>query len=660
MKRAAASIAVFAIFLSIITQGNSVAAPPTGATIQTFAGTGTTGLGADNVDPLRSALYLPMDVTVGPDGGIYIADWNNHRIRVVENGLVRTIIGDGILGDASPGYASDVHLDHPTHVAFDLSGDLIITVWHSSKVLRMDMTTQWVEPIVNFDGLRGFVGDGGPAIDAWLNLPSSAVFDADGRLHISDQQNVRIRQVDGNGIMHTVVGSGAAGYCGDGGPAIDACLDNPRGQNPYPGGKIAFDKENNLYIADTNNHAVRKVDTNGIITTVAGTGVMGYGGDDGAATAAQLNTPGDIAIGPNGHLYIADTYNHCARMVDGDGIITTVAGMGGVHGYAGDGGNATDAMLNQPFGIEVDASGRLYIADTFNSVVRVVEPPVVTAEMDIQPGKCPNTFRLNDFDGGRGGHHSRGADFRVAVLGAPDFDATEIDPETIRLEGATPSRTMLRDVGPVANGMWGRADNNGHHRDNHDDGHDGWHDDDDDADDPPDTLCPCADGHHARNGHGGDGITDLLALFHARDLADAIEPGVSGEERILTLTGSLNDGTPFEATDCIVFTGRGRWDRAGGGAGEDAGSLSSASLRGALPNPFNPVTRITFFLPETRTVRLNVYDVRGALIESLVDGRRGAGEHVVEWDAGHLPSGIYFYRLDAGGFTETRKAILLK
>jgi sugar lactone lactonase YvrE len=362
------------------------ATPPASAsTIQTFAGTGTPALGAENVAPTASELYLPQDVTVGPDGAVYIADWNNHRIRVVENGLIRTIIGTGILGDAPEGDALSIGLNHPTNVSFGPDGNLYVAAWHNSKILKYDTQTHYVTIVCDSSGGRGWDGDGGPAYHALVNLPSSTDWGPDGNLYISDQSNHCVRMIDvstPDNIITTVVAiAHTPGFGGDGGPASAAYLHGEVGQAAAPSSHLVFGPSGNLYLADTVNNRIRKVDTNGIITTIAGNGVAGFGGDGADALAASLNYPVDVAIGPlDGNLYIADRYNHRIRMVDlGTHIITTVVGTG-TAGYSGDGGEATSAEIFEPYGIDFDAQGALYIADTKNHVIRVVEPQALPVD----------------------------------------------------------------------------------------------------------------------------------------------------------------------------------------------------------------------------------------------------------------------------------------
>lgn len=348
----------------------SKAPPLPTAIIETIAGTGLAALGADNVDPLLSEMYLPQDVTVGPDGLLYITDWNNHRVRVIENGLVRTIIGTGMLGDASEGNALDVSINHPTHVSFGPDGNLYMSAWHNSKIMKYDMTTLYLSTYCSWSGARGWYGDGGLAYDAIVNLPSSTAWGPDGNMYISDQANHCVRMIDfDTNIISTVVAiRHTPGFEGDDGPAIDALLNGPFGQVANPASRMIFDATGNIYLCDTNNERIRKVDTNGIITTIAGGGA---GDDGGPAIDASFNYPADLAIGPiDGNLYIADRLNNRIRMVNlQTGIIATAVGTG-EGGFSGDGGDPADAKIYEPFGICFDPAGNLYIADTKNHRIR--------------------------------------------------------------------------------------------------------------------------------------------------------------------------------------------------------------------------------------------------------------------------------------------------
>ena len=207
------------------------------------------------------------------------------------------------------------------------------------------------------------IGDGRPAVSVVLTLVDGIAVDPEGNIYISHRSKNRIRKIGKNGIIATVAGNGKAGFGGDGGPAVEASLNFPAG--------LAFDKQGNLFIADRNNHRVRKVDPSGIITTIAGNGIADYAGDDGPAAQASLNLPSDVACDADGNVYISDRSNHRIRKVDAEGIITTFAGLG-VAGFAGDFGPAEDAFLKFPFGITLDGAGNLYIADRGNNRVRKV------------------------------------------------------------------------------------------------------------------------------------------------------------------------------------------------------------------------------------------------------------------------------------------------
>jgi hypothetical protein len=392
--------------------------------ICTYMGTGTAGLGEDNVAPEDVNLYLPQDLVFGPDGQPYVMDWNNHRVRTVDaDNRVQTVIGNGYLGDAPDGPAKGASLNHPTHGTFTPEGKLLLSAWHNSKLVQVDLQAGTMQTICG-DGSRAYRGDGGPASDAWLDLPVATAFDSQGRIFISDQANQRIRMIDGDGVINTVVGPASdylpdglvricapnpdtgllvckacleaeaenpdcvdqpigrpQGFKGDGGLASEAMLYLPFSQSAPPAGRIDMGPGDVLYIVDTGNHRIRTVTPDGIIQTVAGTGPAtfdpsyrgGYEGDGGPATEAKFSRPTDIVVDQDGNFYVADTDNSCVRRVDGEtGIITTAAGVCGQRGFEGDGGPAGEALLNRPYGVALDADGNLYIADTHNHRIRVV------------------------------------------------------------------------------------------------------------------------------------------------------------------------------------------------------------------------------------------------------------------------------------------------
>lgn len=214
-------------------------------------------------------------------------------------------------------------------------------------------------------GTLGYTGDGGPAQSAELNSPYGVSVDASGNIYIADTGNSVIRRVDASGKIMTIAGSGAQGYSGDGVPATSAAL-----YKPY---RVVADRTGNVYIADFYNNRIRKVDTSGTITTVAGTGTQGYNGDGIPATTAQLSDPAAVAVDAAGNIYIADTWNNRIRKIDTSGTINTIAGTG-FPGVLGDGGPATSAQVDEPEGIAVDSSGSIYVADFGNSKIRKIDP----------------------------------------------------------------------------------------------------------------------------------------------------------------------------------------------------------------------------------------------------------------------------------------------
>jgi len=361
--------------------------------ICTWAGTGEVAFNGDGLDRLQSALYNPMDLKFAPDGRAYVLDWQNHRVRRVnaDNKLETVIgtldIGDGPLPESGeltpPGVdGKTVNLNHPTDVVFAADGTMYLAAWHNHKIRHFDPTTGLV--YVACGAGPGFKGDGGPAAAALMNQPKSVIIDpATGALLVLDTRNMRVRRIaaDAPATIDTVVGNGTWGFAGDGGAPLAAELAlqvvNADTDNPLPGGGLALDAAGLLYIADTENHRIRRVDfTQNVIETIAGTGDAGFSGDGGPALQAMLNYPRDIEMGPDGRLYIADTENHRIRAIDlGTGVITTVAGNGSpdMHKmFGGDGGSPLDAELNRPWGITFDAAGSLYIADALNNRIRKV------------------------------------------------------------------------------------------------------------------------------------------------------------------------------------------------------------------------------------------------------------------------------------------------
>ena len=314
-------------------------------------------LPGDGGPAVEARLYAPNDVTVDAAGNIFIADTGNRHIRNVDpSGIITVIAGigeEGYTGDGGP--AIDARLAYPAGVTVDAAGNLFFSEYFDHSIRRVDPSGT-ITTIAG-TGEEGFAGDGGPAVEAQLSSPVGVAVDAAGNLFIADSGNRRIRRVDPSGNISTF----PRGYSSDG----VTLSGSPAG--------LAVDAAGNLFIADTSNSNIYRVDPSGRITIIAGIGRWGFSGDGGPAAQAHLSTPSDVAVDAAGNLYLADEGNHRIRRVDSSGIITTIAGTG-VRGFAGDGGPAVAAQLDHPRGVAVDATGNLYIADHDNHRIRKVDP----------------------------------------------------------------------------------------------------------------------------------------------------------------------------------------------------------------------------------------------------------------------------------------------
>jgi sugar lactone lactonase YvrE len=323
--------------------------------ISTVAGNGSGTYSGDGGLATHAQFYLPNGVAVDGHGNLVIADTGNSAVRkVAANGIVTRV------GDVRS-------FGGPEGAVFDAAGNFYVADFGSEEVLKVAAADGTITTVAGIEGIANYSGDGGPATAAKLDMPWGVALDAAGNLYIATKFDNRVRKVAGNGNISTVAGNGSAGQSGDGGQATSAQLNSPQG--------VAVDAAGNLYIADTFNNAVRKVTPGGVISTVAGTlgPAGGYSGDGGQATRAHLSWPQAVAVDAAGNLYIADTLNNVIRKVATNGIISTVAGNH-VSGYSGDGGPATSAQLNSPQGLAVDAGGRIYIADTNNFAIRLLTP----------------------------------------------------------------------------------------------------------------------------------------------------------------------------------------------------------------------------------------------------------------------------------------------
>jgi hypothetical protein len=367
----------FGIFLPLF-----AAALASAQTITTFAGMGSPGFFGDGGPANQALINDVVGLAADANGNIYMADQNNNRIRKVDvHGVITTFAGSqgaGFMGDTGP--ATSALLNGPTGVCVAPSGDVYINDQSNHRVRKVAAATGIITTVAG-SGSTVPSGDSGLATAAGMQIPIRCAVDSSGNLYIVDQgaaANV-VYKVDLNGMISRVAGTyGGTGFSGDNGPATQATMFNLTA--------ISIDPSGNLYLTDQGDQRIRRVDTNGMITTVAGNGHATFGGDGLPATSASLNYPGETVIDSAGNLFIVDTVNQVVREVTA-GIITTVAGMPGSIGSGGDGGPPLRAQFNYPFPITLDPAGNLYIGDTGDNRVREV------TSVATPPAQC--TYALN-------------------------------------------------------------------------------------------------------------------------------------------------------------------------------------------------------------------------------------------------------------------------
>ena len=320
---------------------------------------------AKTVKANKTEISLVDGIAVDKNGNIYIAMRDNNIIsRVDTHGNMTRFAGTGESGfSGDKGKATEAQLKIPAGLTFDKKGNLYIADRNNHRIRKVD--TRGIITTVAGNGTAGFSGDGGKATQAQLNLPSGVAVDDKGNIYISDRSNNRVRVVDNKGTITTFAGNGGDGYKGDLGPATQAQLSKPFG--------LALDKKGNLYIADRENNRVRKVNPQGIITTVAGDGGFFFMGDNGPSYRASIAGPTGVVVDKNGILYIADRNNNRIRSVDTQGMIRTVAGTG-QQDYNGESEIARDTNLYLPFGVALDQDGKILIIDRSHYRIRRMDP----------------------------------------------------------------------------------------------------------------------------------------------------------------------------------------------------------------------------------------------------------------------------------------------
>lgn len=354
------AICALAAFLSATCRGQSVS---------TVAGNGTDGYNGDGGPAVDAAVSQPFGIVVGPDDALFVCEVGSHVIRRVDrrSGLITTVAGNGMQGySGNGGPATDARLNEPYEVRFDATGNMYFVEMQNHVVRRVDAETGVIS-LVAGTGERGFGGDGGPADKAKLSRPHSIALDDSGNLYICDIGNHRIRRVNlSAGTISTFAGTGEKLPTPDGAPVSGTPLNGPRA--------LDFDGRHSLFLALREGNAIYRVDlkTN-TLHHLAGTGKKGYAGDGGPARKALLSGPKGIATGPQGDAWFADTESHTIRVVRvAKGVVETVVG----NGARGDGpdGEPGRCRLDRPHGVFVDDSGRVYIGDSNNHRVRVLQP----------------------------------------------------------------------------------------------------------------------------------------------------------------------------------------------------------------------------------------------------------------------------------------------
>ncbi len=330
------------------------------------AGTGSAGYSGDTGPAVKATLRIPAGLAVDDKGNVYIADRENHVVRRVdEKGIITTIAGTGTAGfSGDGGPATQAQLNLPSGIALDNKGNIFIADRSNNRVRKID--ANGVISTYAGNGDTGYSGDAGPAVKARVDRPFGVATDDKGNLFIADRGNNRIRKVNPEGIITTVGGDGGFFFIGDNGPAYRASIAGPTG--------VAVDKKGNIYIADRNNNRIRVIDSQGMIRTIAGTGQQDYNGDSELARDTNLHLPFGVAVEPDGSLLVIDRSHYRIRRIDlKKGTIETVAGNGKKQ-FAGDGGPATGAVLNFPHGMVVDKDGNLLFSDKGHYRIRKISP----------------------------------------------------------------------------------------------------------------------------------------------------------------------------------------------------------------------------------------------------------------------------------------------
>ncbi len=334
--------------------------------INTIAGDGTAAYSGDLGPATAAEINTPYGVAADAAGNVYFTDYGNNRIRKIDTGgIIKTIAGTGVGGfSGDGGAATAAKINAPRGIAVDAAGNVYFSDYGNNRIRKIN--TSGVITTIAGNGLAGFSGDGGPAASASLNFPWGVAVDGTGNIYIADQSNCRVRKINSSGTISTIAGTGSCFIGGDGGPAVSALVQYPLG--------VACDGSGNVYIADYGNNRIRKINSSGIISTIAGSPTYGFAGDGGPSTASKLYYPEGIAADAAGNVYICDVNNNRIRMINSSGIINTLTGTG-VAAYSGDGGPPFFAEINRSTGVAIGVGGKIYISDNENHRIRVIQIP---------------------------------------------------------------------------------------------------------------------------------------------------------------------------------------------------------------------------------------------------------------------------------------------
>jgi uncharacterized protein (TIGR03437 family) len=345
-----------------------------GSSVETIAGNSLFQSTPDGTPGTQAFLVTPMGVAADAAGNLYVADTQNCVIRRrTPDGLVQKIAGQGLcsVDQSEGGPALTVYLFNPYGLAVAPNGELAIASTGSNRIFRLG-SDGMLRAIAGRGGFPGFGGDRGPALQADLAMPVGIAFDGAGNLYVADQRNNRVRKISTDGMIATFAGTGAPQSTGDGGPAAAAALNSPDG--------VAVDGAGNVYIAELTGCRIRKVTRDGRIATIAGNGACVSRGDGGPAAQAGVGGVGQMTFDGQGNLYFSERPLNRVRVITSTGMISTVAGSGTV-GFSGDLGLAASAELNQPHGVAVGPDGTLFIADANNNRVRAVTRQAPSAQV---------------------------------------------------------------------------------------------------------------------------------------------------------------------------------------------------------------------------------------------------------------------------------------